>query len=419
MRPMTRLRTRLFVALLLAAVVPSGLLLLGGTLAFREAVLTTGTAGPWSQVAESGTELLDRIDRSPVDEELRLAAAEHREQLSESVRLSRIFTLVGERILFLLPAVAFAVLLVAALIALLVARRVSGSLSRPVRELVEWTEALGRGDPLPETVDLRGRTPRIREFQALRDALRRTESELRTARHRELQRERTRNWMEMARRVAHDLKNPLTPMSMAARSVSRSSDPAAAEAGEILTEEIERLNALARTFSQFGRPPEGPPSDVDLVELLRGLDRRLAPSRSEPGAIAVRLDLSGEDEVLVNGHPVALERAIRNLVVNASDASRESGTSEPVSVRLRAPVDGSAEIEILDRGPGLPDDAPARLWEPDFTTKRRGTGLGLPMVRQVVLAHGGRVEARNRDGGGAAFRIELPLANSQPEAPDP
>ncbi len=408
---MPTLRTRLFIALLLAAVIPSGLLLLGGTLAFREAVVTTGTAGPWGQVAESGSELLDRLDEVAAGPAVEAAAERHREQLSESVRLSRFFTMVGERILFLLPAITLAILVLASAIALLVATRVSRSLSDPVRELVRWAEALGRGDTLPPSPSEGRGAGAIREYQTLRDALRRMETSLREARDRELERERTRSWTEMARRVAHDLKNPLTPMAMAARTVAASPDERTAEAGRVLTEEIQRLDELARSFAQFGRPPDGPASQVDLVELLVGLHRRLRledTGSTEGAEGGVRLELEGEGELLVEGHPTALERAVRNLIANAIEAAQDTGAEEPVEVVLTPRDDGGAILRIRDRGPGLPEGELSRMWDPDFTTKRRGTGLGLPMVRQVILAHGGQVSARNRDGGGAEFRIELP-----------
>ena len=411
---MPTLRTRLFVALLLAAVIPSGLLLLGGTLAFREAVVTTGTAGPWSQVAESGSELLDRLEQVPADPAVTAAAARHREQLSESVRLSRLFTLVGERVLVLLPVFALGLLLLAALIAMVVATRVSRTMSEPVQELVRWTETLGRGEPLPAASGTGRGSAGILEFQTLRDALRRMHIELRRARERELERERTRSWTEMARRVAHDLKNPLTPMAMAARTVAASPDARTAEAGRVLTEEIERLDELARSFAQFGRPADGPPSQVDLVELLTGLKRRLSLEDGDPEASPVVMKVPGEGALLVEGYPTALERAVRNLVANALEATREDAGSEPVEVALDARGDGGAVLVIGDRGPGLPEGMERRIWEPDFTTKRRGTGLGLPMVRQVIRAHGGTVSARNREGGGAEFRVELPATIPPP-----
>jgi signal transduction histidine kinase len=398
------LRGRLFVALFLTAAVPTGLLLVGGSLAFREVVVGTGSAGPWDEVAESGQILLDRVLGDPaVDPELREAAQRHRTLLSESLRFSRLYAFLGDRVLFLLPAVAGGLFVLAAGLSLWSAKQVSRSLSRPVRDIVTWTEALGRGEPLPAR-DVARESLEIREVQELRRGLRAMEAELATGRTRELREARNRSWSEMARRIAHDLKNPLTPMQMAARTAAASPDPAASQAGQVLLEEIGRLDELSRSFAQFGRPPEGPPSAVELEELLEHLGRRL-----DPEGRLLEVSVPG-GEVFVEGHPIALERVVRNLVANALDAqaSREENERPPVELSLDVEP-GCARIAVRDRGPGLPPGSEDRIWEPDFTTKRRGTGLGLPLVQQVLEAHGGSVTARNRPGGGAEFEVLLPL----------
>lgn len=401
----TSLRSRLFVALLLAALIPSALLLAGGTLVVREMVVAAGSAGPWGEVASSGSDLLELLEREPdLDPAVREAVERHRAHLSESMRLSQVYAFLGERVLLLLPATAVILLLVAAGLALWAAKRFSRGLSRPVGELVRWSGELGAGRPLPPP-DPEREGAEIREFRKLRVALRHLEVELAEAREREIREARTRSWTEMARRVAHELKNPLTPMGMAARRVAASADPVTAEAGAILEEEIARLDRLARSFAQFGRMPEGPPSRVDLRELLDGLAARIGK--------AAPLEVhAGEAPAEVIGHPDALERVVRNLVVNAQEATAEGGKAalEAVRVELRAEF-GHAVIRVLDRGPGLPAGDVDRIWEPEFSTRRKGTGLGLPFVRRIVEAHEGRVKAWNRVGGGAEFRIELPLAD--------
>jgi len=398
------LRGRLFVALFLTAAVPTGLLLVGGSLAFRELVVGTGSAGPWDEVAESGQLLLDQVMADPAaDPELRAAADRHRAQLSESLRFSRLYAFLGERVLFLLPAVAGGLFILAAGLSLWSAKQVSRGLSRPVREIVTWTEALGRGEPLPAP-DLERETGEIREVRELRRGLRAMEEELAAGRARELREARNRSWSEMTRRIAHDLKNPLTPMQMAARTAAASPDPAAAQAGEVLLEEIARLDELSRSFAQFGRPPDGPPSPVELGELLVHLGRRLDPERQ---LLEVKVP---DREVFVEGHPVALERAVRNLVANALDAQASPGKTHRPPVELVLELHAAqARLTVLDRGPGLPPGSEDLIWEPDFTTKRRGTGLGLPLVRQVLESHGGSVSAGTRPGGGAEFQVLLPL----------
>ncbi len=414
MRIPSSFRARTFVVLLLVSLVPALLTLGVGTLVLREVVLSTGSAGAWDEVADSGQSLFQDIaSLGPESERLESAVERHQSALAESVRFSRLYSFLGDRVLSLLPAFALFLMILVGGLALAAANWFSKDFSRPVETLVEWTRALARGDPLETTgrSSIRGE---ITEFAHLQDALKATSVELAEARRRELAKARMRSWSEMARKVAHELRNPLTPMAMAARRVVRSDERAVSEAGEVLTEEIERLEALARAFSHFGTLPEGPISPVDVTELLATLTRRLSSDR-----FPIELDAPPEP-VFVQGHLEALERVFRNLVSNAVEAVEaaarggggEDPAREPVRIELRAPPSG-AEIRVLDRGAGIPEEILERIWEPEFTSKRRGTGLGLAMVRQVVHAHGGGAEAGNRPGGGAEFLVRLP---SDPEA---
>ena len=394
--------------LLLVSLVPTLLTFAVGTIVLRELVLSTGSAGAWDEVAESGQSLFEEIaSLGPEAARFESAVERHQAALAESVRFSRLYAFLGERVLSLLPAFVLFLMILVGGLALATANWFSADFSRPVEMLVEWTRALASGDPL-ETDGRSSMRGKITEFAHLEDALRATSVELAEARRTETAKTRMRSWSEMARKVAHELKNPLTPMAMAARRVVRSDEPDVSEAGEVLAEEIERLEALARGFAHFGTPPEGPMSPVDVTELLETLTRRLSSDQ-----FPIELDTPPEP-VFVRGHLEALERVFRNLVSNALEsveaAERVDGKDparEPVRIELRT-VHSSAEIRVLDRGAGIPEEILTRIWEPEFTSKRRGTGLGLAMVRQVVHAHGGGAEARNRLGGGAEFLIRLP-----------
>jgi signal transduction histidine kinase len=204
--------------------------------------------------------------------------------------------------------------------------------------------------------------------------------------------------------VAHELKNPLTPMRFALRTLQRGAPdgPEAREALEVMEAESARLEELARTFAQLGRMPEGPPSDVDLRELLDYLLRTHLPPQ-----VASSLD-APDGLPCVHGHHDALSRAFANLLLNAGEVvSAAGGGGVRVEVRQAG---AEVEVRVLDDGPGIRPEHVERVWEPDFTTKSRGTGLGLALVRQTVQAHGGRVWARNRSGGGAEFGVALPAA---------
>jgi signal transduction histidine kinase len=207
----------------------------------------------------------------------------------------------------------------------------------------------------------------------------------------------------MSPRVAHEIKNPLTPLMLAARQARMFAAQGRTEALEeplqVIADEAARLDELARTFSQMGRLPEGPPSKIDLVELLRGLLARDLPQ-------TIRGTLDAQEGVpQIEGHLEALTRAFRNLLGNAVEAltDRSDGRIE-VTVALRS---DTVVVSIADNGAGIRAEDRDRVWDPDFTTKRRGTGLGLALVRQTVRAHGGDVTMGDSQEG-ACFVLHLP-----------
>jgi len=397
--PSLRVRSfqgRIFLAILLVVFLPAAVGVVGGVLTLRSIGTRTGTLGAWDAVAATGQDLLDEVERAePGDSLLRQSAERHREALSESVRMSRVYALLAERAVQALPVAAVVAGLLVALLAFLTARSLSRGFGRPIAELAGWTERIARGEPLPPPAE---DETSVEELATLRDALRRMADQLEEGRRRTIENARMRSWTDLARKVAHEIKNPLTPMRMAAVTLSRGRDGAEAEAGRILREEIDRLDELARTFSQYGRMPEGPRSRVDLGELLTSLSTQHA---SEATPIEVHL----REHVEVDAHYDALERALRNLIVNAVEA-QEAGSGH-VDVTLEGET-GEAVVRVEDRGSGIPPELLEDIWNPDVTTKRHGTGLGLAMVRQTVAHHGGTVHAGNRPGGGATFEVRLP-----------
>jgi len=389
---------RILLALLGVGLVPAALLLLAGTFAARQAVDLTGTAGPWSSLAESGQVLFDAVAEAEISDTAVAAAAQaHQDDLSDSLRNSRFFELIADRILTLLPLLALILAVFIGGLSFWVARQLSRGFSRPIKDLVGWTELIGNDEPLPtpSPSDSRG----VQEFALLRDALRTMAKDLEEGRREAIQAAKLRSWTEMARGVAHELKNPLTPMRLAATKVSRMEVDAAQEAGAVLLEEIARLDEMARTFSQFGKMPEGPPSEVDMTELLQ----LLVQQHEGVGSALSFIPSTGLP--LVKAHYEALLRCFRNILLNAIHAAGEDG-----KVEVRAWwEEGFVKVEIRDTGPGLPSEHLEEIWNPDFTTKSGGTGLGLPMVRQTIAAHQGRVEGRNNPEGGAVFLVELPV----------
>lgn len=397
------LERRLFGWMLALALIPSLLLVLAGTWLTRGSLDWMGALGPWDRLAESGRVVIE-VAQPAAQQDTALARAieHHRAELTESLLLARRWQFIGSRLAAALPLLALGLAFFIGLLALAASRALARELARPIGELHDWAIRLGREEPLPPPLKRERRE--VREVSGLREALRSAAEELSSAKSRALEAERVRLWGEIARRVAHEMKNALTPLTLAARRL-RSNGTQEEEAVAVIESEARRLEELARQFAALGRPPEGPPSEVDVAELLESL----LASDLPPG---LRSQLSVEPGVpLVLGHYDALARAFRNLIRNAVDAMEGRTGEIDVSVSVTSGANRQVEVRVADRGPGLPAGAAARIFEPDFTTKSAGTGLGLALVQRAAAAHGGEVLAQPRAGGGAVFLFRLPAAN--------
>src|SRR5437899_4633041 len=162
--------------------------------------------------------------------------------------------------------------------------------------------------------------------------------------------------------------------------------------------ETESQERLAREYSDFGRLHEGPKSEVDLVDLLVDLGKSAVPPE-----VAVRVRANGEP-CKVLGHYDPLRRAFANLLRNAAEAMQGHGAIEVAITR----DGGGLVVTIADHGPGVPDELRQRVFEPYFTTKQEGTGLGLALVRQTIEAHRGTIGGADTPGGGATLSIVPP-----------
>jgi signal transduction histidine kinase len=233
-------------------------------------------------------------------------------------------------------------------------------------------------------------------------------SELELGRARAVEAERAATLRESARQVAHELKNPLTPIRFAVDRLRREAPPGLEETVEVLAIESQRLEEMARSFAQFGRLPEGPRAEVDLGELARYAARATMPPD-------VSVDVEVDDDVpMIQGHHDALARALTNVMLNAVDACKTGGK---VLVRVRNATGtnggaGAVELSVRDTGCGIAPEKLARIWDPYVTSKPGGTGLGLAIARQTVLAHDGSVAATSEVGQGTEIRFVLPVNGS-------
>lgn len=409
-------RGRLFFILLFFALVPSIVLSLAWAGTSYWALPLVGGGGgttAWDSVAATGSRALDIARARKLTAGDSVALAEHEQSLQISLMRSR-----QARFTFRRAAVASAVFaLLSFSLLVFIASRVAGhlsrSLSRPLQELVGWTEHVARAEPLPSNPVKRGAP----EFEVLRAHMRQMSAELEKGRRTALEAERLSALRESARQVAHELKNPLTPIKFAVERLRREAPPAMQEAVEVLSVESGRLEEMARSFAQFGRLPEGPRAPVDLAELARYTARASVPPE-------VPLEITvGENVPLIEGHHDALARALSNVMLNAVEACRSTGGAIAVDVRRVKHNGGSAvALSVVDTGCGIAPDRLERIWEPYVTYKAGGTGLGLAIARQTVLAHDGTVVAESEPGHGTVIRFILPvqrpsLASSAEQSP--
>jgi two-component system nitrogen regulation sensor histidine kinase NtrY len=218
-------------------------------------------------------------------------------------------------------------------------------------------------------------------------------------------------WREVARRIAHEIKNPLTPIKLSAQRLQRKfgsqvEDPAFAQSTELIVRQVESLQGMVQEFSAFAKLPEVDPKPGDIRPLLFELMELFRNSHSQ---IGWNLDLPESIPILPMDND-ALRRAFLNILSNAAEALE--GTPNP-RARVSGVVDSARSVLRLafaDNGPGLSENERSRLFEPYFSRKKGGTGLGLTIVRSILTDHKGYVRAETSPEGGAMIIVELPLA---------
>ena len=394
-------RARLFFFLLAFALVPSVVLTLAWGATIQWALPLVGATAALESIAESGEKAIAAAHTASIDSAGAAALEAHRRALRESALRARQLNFVTGRAPAAALLAAVTVVLFFGLVASRVADHLSRNLGRPLRELVTWAERIGRGEPLPEGPPRRGAP----EFEVLRTQMRTMARELELGRARALEAERAAAFRETARQVAHELKNPLTPIRFAVDKLRRSAPEELRESVEVLAVESERLERIARAFAQFGRLPEGPRAAVDVGELVRYTARATVPAD-------IPLSVEVADEVpMVNGHLDALARAVSNVLINAVEACAPVAGEGRVSVRVAGTTHrgrDAVEVSVADSGCGIPPDRISRIWDPYVTSKPGGTGLGLAIVQQTIAAHDGAVAAESVPGRGTTIRLVLP-----------
>ena len=305
--------------------------------------------------------------------------------------------------------IAYGVATAGILLAIVISLWIAARVSRPIEELARAAQDVADGNwdtQVPE----RGRD----ELSVLAQSFNHMTSQLSSQRDRLVQTERVAAWRELARRLAHELKNPLFPLQLTVENLVRSRELPPEEFDEVFREstqtlgmEIGNLKKIIGRFSDFSKMPKPELERIDAKDVVERV-RSLYSTGLQDGP-AMQFSVQVADEPMpIDADPELLHRALSNLVLNAKDAMPEGGT---LTLAAR-PLGDQVEIRVSDTGEGLTPEECERLFTPYYTTKQHGAGLGLAIVQSVIADHKGKIAVESRAGEGATFIITLPMANS-------
>jgi signal transduction histidine kinase len=284
---------------------------------------------------------------------------------------------------------------------------IAAHITRPVKDLAQAASEIGRGN-----WDVKVHPGAKDEIGQLAEAFNQMTHELIAQRERLVQSERVAAWRELARRLAHELKNPLFPLQLTVENLLRAREAGQEQFEEVFREststllaEIANLKTIIGRFSDFSKMPAPQLQALDLNEMVRSVAQLFhSQLQRDPGKIEPVLQLDSVPPV--SADPVMLRRVVENLVLNAIDAMPQGGK---LTFRTSA-NDKYAVLEVSDTGVGLTPEECERVFTPYYTSKQHGTGLGLAIVQSVISDHKGRITVSSRKNEGTTFHLELPVA---------
>ncbi|HKF24677.1 MAG TPA: ATP-binding protein [Candidatus Acidoferrum sp.] len=302
---------------------------------------------------------------------------------------------------------AAAVAAAAMLIGLLLTWWVSARITKPIEELAEGAREVAAGH-WHTRIDLRGQD----ETGQLAAAFNHMTQTLSAQRERLVQTERVAAWRELARRLAHELRNPLFPLQITVENMQRARQLSQEQFQEVFNEstatlkaELANLNSIVNRFSDFSKMPPPEFSRLELNEVIRGAVKLFESQFHAVGKPTISTEYFLKEGLPeIDGDAELLHKAFQNLVLNALDAMPAGGTLTFRTMETQAGV----RIEVSDTGKGLTPEECSRLFTPYYTTKQQGTGLGLAIVQSVVSDHRGTISVTSEEGHGTTFRIDLP-----------
>ena len=291
------------------------------------------------------------------------------------------------------------------LVAVLASLWFGARVTRPVVSLADAARRVAAGD-LGAKVEVESRD----ELGELAASFNRMTVDLLHEKDRAVQAERVAAWRELARRLAHELKNPLFPLQVTVENLLRAKEKSPEMFEEVFREststllgEINNLKTIIGRFSEFSKMPQPQRRPTQVNEIVRSVLRVFQAQLQANSQIAARTELGELPEI--SADPDLLHRALSNLVLNAIDAMPQGGE---LTIRTESDAANRVAIQVSDTGSGLTPEECARLFTPYYTTKQHGTGLGLAIVQSVVTDHGGKISVESTKEKCTTFRIELP-----------
>jgi two-component system, NtrC family, nitrogen regulation sensor histidine kinase NtrY len=291
------------------------------------------------------------------------------------------------------------------LLAIVLSSWAAAWVTRPLEKLAQAAQQVAAGN-WNAHVEISGRD----EPALLAESFNRMTAELITQKERLVQAERVAAWRELARRLAHELKNPLFPLQLTVENLLRAREQSPEQFDEVLREssqtvlaEISNLKGIIGRFSEFSKMPQPHLQPLQVNDVIAGVMQLFQAQLGTDGKIKSELQLDSS-LAPISADADLLHRAISNLVLNAIDAMPDGGT---LTLRTRG-EDEKIRIEVADTGSGLTAEQCEQIFIPYYTSKQHGTGLGLAIVQSVVSDHGGTIHVQSDPGKGATFVIELP-----------
>ncbi|HEY6352525.1 MAG TPA: HAMP domain-containing sensor histidine kinase [Candidatus Angelobacter sp.] len=286
---------------------------------------------------------------------------------------------------------------------------IAAHITRPVKELADAASQIGGGN-----WDVHVEPASHDEIGQLAQAFNRMTQELIAQKERLVQTERVAAWRELARRLAHELKNPLFPLQLTVENLLRARQAGPEQFEEVFREststllaEIANLKTIIGRFSDFSKMPAPQLQAVDLNELVRSVVQ-LFHGQLSRGPASIETVLQLDSVPPLNADPVLLRRVVENLVLNAIDAMPQGGRL----IFRTSTADKYGVFELSDTGAGLTPEECERLFTPYYTSKQHGTGLGLAIAQSVISDHQGKITVSSKKDEGTTFHVELPLAGS-------